>query len=47
MVKSIIIDEIANQALKNILTDQESNVSKSKTGLLIGTVCLSFINIWL
>jgi hypothetical protein len=38
MVKSIVIDEIANQALKNILSDQNDTNLKSKTGLLIGTV---------
>jgi hypothetical protein len=38
MVKSIVIDEIANQALKNILNDLDATTLKSKTGLLIGTV---------
>ena len=37
MVKSIIIDEVANKVLNEILTGK--NVSKTtKTGLLIGAV---------
>ncbi len=43
MAKKILIDEVANQTLKNLLSDQTSNAKndntfKSKTGLLIGTV---------
>ncbi len=37
MVKSILIDEAANQALTSILSEKKSDKS-TKTGLLIGAV---------
>ena len=37
MVKSILIDEGANQVLNNILLEKSTSKS-TKTGLLIGTV---------
>ena len=43
MVKTILIDSLANQVLNNILTEKNSSRQQTKTGLLIGTVRYCFI----